>query len=156
VLASTPHNRHRSARLVRLDAQKGYAGTPTIRNAQSLWFPFHSPAPWKRVSAALSVDRQSKSGVTFRRTRRRCFSVRLRRKGKAWEDRPGRVIRHPLHSWAPLSCLSCSDNGRLSTPWREVIFLSTGLNSICNPSSPALVTGRSWRSVESVTFQSRD
>ena len=34
------HNRHGSARL---DAQKSYAGTPTIGNAQSLWFPFHSP-----------------------------------------------------------------------------------------------------------------
>jgi hypothetical protein len=40
MLASTPYNRHRSARL---DAQKGYADTPTIRNARSLLFPFHSP-----------------------------------------------------------------------------------------------------------------
>ena len=64
---------------------------------------FHStrPAPWKLVSAALSVDRQSKSGVNFRRTRRGCFSVWLSRSGKAWEDRPDRAIRHPLHSWAP-------------------------------------------------------
>ena len=54
-------------------------------------YGFHStrPAPWKRVSAALSVDRQSKSGVNFRRTRRRCFSVWLSRSGKAREDRPG-------------------------------------------------------------------
>ena len=38
-------------------------------------YGFHStrPAPRKRVSAALSVDRQSKSGVNFRRTRGRCF-----------------------------------------------------------------------------------
>ena len=66
-------------------------------------YGFHStrPAPWKRVSAALSVDLQSKSGVNFRRTRRRCFSVWLSRSGKAWEDRPDRVVRHPLHSWAP-------------------------------------------------------
>jgi hypothetical protein len=66
-------------------------------------YGFHStrPAPWKRVSAALSVDRQSKSGANFRRTRRRCFSVWLSRSGKAWEDRPDRAIRHPLHSWHP-------------------------------------------------------
>ena len=37
--ASTLRNRHGSARL---DAQNGYAGTPTIGNARSLWFPFHS------------------------------------------------------------------------------------------------------------------
>ena len=56
---------------------------------------FHStlPAPWKRVSAALSVDRQSKSGVNFSRTRQ-CFSVSLSRSGKAWEDRPDRAICH--------------------------------------------------------------
>jgi len=47
---------------------------------------------------ALSVDRQSKSGVNFRRTRRRCFSVWLSRSGKAWEDRPDRAVRHPLRS----------------------------------------------------------
>src|SRR5260370_10477643 len=40
MLANTPHNRHRSTRL---DARKSYAGTPTIGNARSLWFPFHSP-----------------------------------------------------------------------------------------------------------------
>ena len=54
-------------------------------------YGFHStrPAPRKRVSAALSVDRQSKSGVNFRRTRGRCFSLWLSRSGKAREDRPG-------------------------------------------------------------------
>ena len=53
----------------RLDAQKGYAGTPTIGNARSLWFPFHSPgAMGRRVSVASSVDRQSKGAVKFRRT----------------------------------------------------------------------------------------
>src|SRR4030095_6754838 len=41
MLASTPHNRQRSARL---DARKSYAGTPTIGNVRSLWFPFHSPS----------------------------------------------------------------------------------------------------------------
>jgi hypothetical protein len=40
MLASTPPNRHRSARL---EAQKDYASTPTIGNARSSWFPFHSP-----------------------------------------------------------------------------------------------------------------
>jgi hypothetical protein len=93
MLASTPYNRHGSARF---DAQKGYAGTPTIRSARSLSFPFHSPGVWKRVSVASSVDRQSKGGVNFRRATRRCFSVWLSRSGKTWEDRPGRAIRHPL------------------------------------------------------------
>ena len=41
MLASTPHNHHWSARF---DCQKGYADTPTIRNALSLSIPFHSPA----------------------------------------------------------------------------------------------------------------
>jgi hypothetical protein len=40
MLASTQYNRHGSARF---DVQKGYADTPTIRNARSLLFPFHSP-----------------------------------------------------------------------------------------------------------------
>src|SRR5215831_4090637 len=77
-----------------------YDGDRTRR--QSLEMPgryrFHStrPAPWKRVSVASSVDRQSKGGVNFRRTTRRCFSVRLSRSEKAWEDRPGRAMRHPL------------------------------------------------------------
>jgi hypothetical protein len=31
------------------------------------------------------------------------------------------------------------NNGRLSTPLREVIFLSTVMDSIFDPSSPALV-----------------
>jgi hypothetical protein len=37
--------------------------------------------------------------------------------------------------------LSHSDNGRLSTPWREMIFLLTVMDSIFEPSSPALVYG---------------
>src|SRR3954449_10404133 len=33
---------------------EGYAGTPTIRNARSLWFPFHSPgAPHRFGMVAL-------------------------------------------------------------------------------------------------------
>jgi hypothetical protein len=39
---------------------------------------------------------------------------------------------------APVA-VSHSDNGRLSTPWREIIFLSTVMDSIFDPSSPALV-----------------
>lgn len=39
---------------------------------------------------------QSEDGANFRRATRRRFSVRLSRSGKAWEDRPGRAIRHPL------------------------------------------------------------
>lgn len=54
-----------------------YARAPTIGNARSLSFPFHLPAPWKRVDVASSVDRQSKGGVNFRHTKRRCFSVWL-------------------------------------------------------------------------------
>jgi|SRR6516164_1399884 hypothetical protein len=42
---------------------------------------------------SVGVDRQSKGGVNFRRTTRRCFSVWLSRSGKAWEDRPGRAVR---------------------------------------------------------------
>jgi hypothetical protein len=52
----------------------------------------------RRVSVALSVDRQSTGGVNFRRTTRRRFGVWLSRAGKAWEDRSGRAIRHPLPS----------------------------------------------------------
>ena len=37
--------------------------------------------------------------------------------------------------------LSHSDNGRLSTPWREVSFLSTVIDSMFDPSSPALMYG---------------
>jgi hypothetical protein len=55
MLASTLRNRLGSARL---DAQKGYAGMPTIRNAGLLWFPFHTPGTmggesvWRRASTA--------------------------------------------------------------------------------------------------------
>ena len=97
VLASTLHNRHGSARL---DAQKGYAGTPWRCPVVMVSIPL-ARRHGKRVSVASSVDRQSKGGVNFRRTRRRCFSVWLSRSGKAWEDRPGRAIRHPLPSSAP-------------------------------------------------------
>src|SRR5215813_13166196 len=48
--------------------------------------------------------------------------------------------RHGPPGSAP-SALNHSDNGRLSTPWREVIFLSTVIGSIFEPSSPALVYG---------------
>jgi hypothetical protein len=34
-----------------------------------------------------------------------------------------------------------SDNGRLSTPWREVIFLSAVMDTLFDPSLPALVYG---------------
>ena len=58
---STLRNRHGSARL---DAQKGYAGTPTIRNARSLLFPFRSPGAMeggsvrRRASTASSRGRE--------------------------------------------------------------------------------------------------
>jgi hypothetical protein len=40
-------------------------------------YRFHStrPAPWRRVGAASSVDRQSKGGMNLRRTTGRCFNV---------------------------------------------------------------------------------
>ena len=44
-----------------VDAQKGYAGMPTIGNARSLWFSFHSPGTigkrvvWRRRGAAQAL-----------------------------------------------------------------------------------------------------
>ena len=52
-------------------------------------------APWKRASAALSVDRQSKSGVNFRRTRRRA-SV----SGCRGQERLGKIARTGHTSFA--------------------------------------------------------
>src|SRR6516162_7383690 len=49
---------------------KSYAGTPTIGNARSLWFPFHSPGAmggesvWRRASTASPVQGR----LNFRRT----------------------------------------------------------------------------------------
>jgi hypothetical protein len=62
----------------------------------------------------------------------RLAPAHLRRRVVRWNER--RTL-----AAGPEACLSSSDNGRLSTPWRKVIFLSAGLNSICNPKSPALV-----------------
>ncbi len=55
MLASTLRNRHGSARL---DTQKGYAGMPTIGNALSLLFPFHSPAPWEASQCGVDAEPQ--------------------------------------------------------------------------------------------------
>jgi hypothetical protein len=82
---------------------------------------FHStrPVPWKRLSVASSVDRQSKSRVNFRRTRRRCFRVWFPSSGKAWAGRPDRAIRHPLPSkalhtgWRRLPCVMQRSGFRL-------------------------------------------
>jgi hypothetical protein len=67
MLASPPYNRHGSARF---EAQ-----AMPIRQLLEMpgCYYFHStrPAPWKRVSVALTVDRESKSGEKFRRTMRR-------------------------------------------------------------------------------------
>ena len=70
---------------------------------------------------ASSVDRQSKGGVNFRHTTRRCFSVWLSRSGKAWEDRPGCAI----HGWC------CSP-----------LLVSTGTSSYVSRTPPR--TGRPW------------
>ena len=39
-----------------VDAQKGYAGTSTIRNARSLWFPFHSPGAMACGSCGVDAE----------------------------------------------------------------------------------------------------
>ena len=59
-------------------------------------------------------------------------------------SRPPRVLLGKSSQRPPGSApgaLSHSDNGRLSTPWREVIFLSTVMDSLFDPSSPAFVYG---------------
>src|SRR4051794_36897243 len=60
MLARSPNNRHRSARL----AHSKYAGTPTIRNARWLSFPFHSSgvmeAGWCGVERRPPVQGRSK------------------------------------------------------------------------------------------------
>ena len=100
-------------------------------------YGFHSarPAPWKRVSAALSVDRQSKSGVNFRRARRRCFSVWLSRSGKAREDRPDRAIRHPIHSWAPHTASRRSPCAKPRGSFRPLVSQLSGMRSPPAPGS---------------------
>src|SRR3954468_2663728 len=74
--ASTPHHRHRSARL---DAQKGYAATPIIGNVRSLWFPFHSPCAME--AGQYGVERRRGEGVSFRRegTMLQCPAVEVRK-----------------------------------------------------------------------------
>jgi hypothetical protein len=66
----------------------GYAGTPTIRNARSLSFPFHSPAPWKRVSVASTASPRAVL---------QCPAVEVR---EGLGRSPGRAIGHliPRHS----------------------------------------------------------
>ena len=62
MLASTPYKPSRASPF---DTQKGYADTPTTRNAQSLLFLFHSLGAIEAGNVALSVERLSKSGVNF-------------------------------------------------------------------------------------------
>ena len=59
-------------------------------------------------------------------------------KSAAWQVLAERRGAPPVS--AP-GALSYSDNGRLSTPWREVIFLSTVMDSLFDQRSPALVYG---------------
>jgi hypothetical protein len=49
--------------------------------------------------------------------------------------------KRPTRNAARQASLNHSDNGRLSNPWREVIFLLTVMDSIFDASSPALVYG---------------
>ena len=92
------HNRHRSARL---DAQKSYAGTPTIGNVQSLWFPFHSPdgmkAGQRGVERRPPVQKRSELQA-HEATMLRCLAVESGRLGKVGPDR---AMRRLLHSWHP-------------------------------------------------------
>jgi hypothetical protein len=46
------------SRVSPVDAQKGYVGTPTNRNALSLLFPFHSPAPWEASQCGVDAEPQ--------------------------------------------------------------------------------------------------
>src|SRR6516225_9038142 len=46
------------SRVSPVDAQKGYAGMPTIGNALSLLFPFHSPAPWEASQCGVDAEPQ--------------------------------------------------------------------------------------------------
>ena len=80
MLASTLYNRHGSARL---DVEGMPARQPLEMPGR---YRFHStrPAPWKRVSVASTSSPRA------------VLQCRLSRSGKAWEDRPGRAIRHPL------------------------------------------------------------
>ena len=92
MLASTLRNRHRSARL---DAQKGYAGTPTIGNARSLWFPFHSPGAMggesvRRASTASPVQGRSELQA-FRQPAQHC--QRTRRYKQRGVIEPMRAVR---------------------------------------------------------------
>ena len=73
-LVSTLHSRHG---LARLDAQKSMPARQPLEMPGRYRFHSTRPAPWKRVGVASSVDRQSKGGVNFRHTKRRCFSVWL-------------------------------------------------------------------------------
>src|SRR3954466_157491 len=56
------------------------------------------PGAMKAGYAALSVDRQSKRGVNFRRTRRRCFGVWRWSQERLGNVGPDRAMRHPLDS----------------------------------------------------------
>src|SRR3954470_14722960 len=72
-------------------------------------YRFHStrPAPWKRISVAMSVDGQAKGGANFRRTTRRWFGVWLWRSGNA-----GKIAR-PCHTTSASFRGTAQDLGRL-------------------------------------------
>ena len=72
ILESTLHNRHRSARL---DAQTDMPARQPLEMPGRYRFHSTRPAPEKRVGVASSVDRQSKAGVNFRHTTRRCLRM---------------------------------------------------------------------------------
>jgi uncharacterized protein (DUF983 family) len=92
MLASTSYNRDGSARF---DVQKGYADTPTIRNARSLLFPLHS------LGAERAVDRPA-----------RCWRTDARA-----PSRSRRVIDYMPHlndacAPSPNTVLRCEAGGR--------------------------------------------
>ena len=61
--------------------------------------------------------------------------------------------------FADVSIQSCqmgaphSDNGRRSTPWREVIFLSTVMDSLFDPSSPSRAAIIFWTNLAVVPVE---
>jgi len=79
VPASTPHNRHRSAGL---DAPKSYAGTPTIGNARSLWFSFHSPGAMEAGQCGVErrpPDQERSELQAHEATVLQCLAVEVRK-----------------------------------------------------------------------------
>ena len=111
MLASTPYNRRGSARF---DVQKGYADTPTIRNARSLLFPFHSPC------ARRAVDRPARCWRTRARPRRPLRSRRvidyMPHLNDACAPSPNTVLRCEAGGWA-MATTAAGPTGSQDNDW---------------------------------------